>query len=275
LRKKAKIQLLPSKTRNQFNPGEFPHIMALSPEKEVANATHHNLPWSSSNDMSARARNQAVSLAVGAAFIPARTTSPATQRPSPAAAAATKAYEARATPGAGIGTFAVRAIPKGTLILAELPLLRLAMPDYTQTDIEAAYVHLSALDRARFDALHSVHGLTQQQSPKDRFLGFDSASARAQTQQWDAWRARTARARSVTSTFLANAMGSGAGAAVFAEASRFNHSCVPNASFYWDGDRGEEQIRAVRDIKAGEVRKEREGKEFFVRLSLAGCDISG
>jgi hypothetical protein len=163
-------------------------------------------------------------------------------------------FRALRTTSKGIATFATSDIAKGTLILAEKPLIRLGYRDYTTANIEEAYNGLSTADKAAFDALHSVHNLDQQ-SPRERFTRF--ARPKDEEQQWDIWRARTSRTRSLTSVFVTNAMTTGEGAAVFEQASRINHSCIPNATFYWDDEKFEEQIRAVRTIREGEVSDER------------------
>lgn len=64
--------------------------------------------------------------------------------------------------------------------------------------------------------------------------------------------ARTAKEPSTLSIFMTNAMGCENGGAVFETASRFNHSCIPNAYFSWSKANGVEQIYAIRDIEAGE-----------------------
>lgn len=51
---------------------------------------------------------------------------------------------------------------------------------------------------------------------------------------------------------MTNAMECEKGAAVFEIASRFNHSCVPNACFAWNEKLGVETVYAIKDIAAGE-----------------------
>lgn len=50
---------------------------------------------------------------------------------------------------------------------------------------------------------------------------------------------------------MTNAMECEQGAAVFEVASRFNHSCVPNACFAWNEKLGVETIYAIKDISVG------------------------
>lgn len=47
-------------------------------------------------------------------------------------------------------------------------------------------------------------------------------------------------------------MEQGAGAAVFPNAARFNHSCVPNACFAWNEAIGRETVHVMRDVGVGE-----------------------
>lgn len=51
---------------------------------------------------------------------------------------------------------------------------------------------------------------------------------------------------------MTNAMECQAGAAIFEFASRFNHSCIPNAFFSWNSIKNEERIYASRAIETGE-----------------------
>ena len=47
--------------------------------------------------------------------------------------------------------------------------------------------------------------------------------------------------------------------------SMLNHSCCPNSEFHWDNERQEEELRAVRDIQAGE-----EILDCYLDLTLPG-----
>jgi hypothetical protein len=72
---------------------------------------------------------------------------------------------------------------------------------------------------------------------------------------WARLAARCAKEKSIVSIFFANSMSAGDdAAAVLYEASRVNHSCIPNASYVWSEDLGMERLRAVKDIEAGEER---------------------
>lgn len=44
----------------------------------------------------------------------------------------------------------------------------------------------------------------------------------------------------------------GAGTGICQDASRINHSCIPNAHFSWNANIGRETVHAVRDIRKGE-----------------------
>ena len=52
---------------------------------------------------------------------------------------------------------------------------------------------------------------------------------------------------------MTNAIEMGKGAAVYEITSRFNHSCVPNAFFTWNGRIQKETVHAIKDIAEGEV----------------------
>jgi hypothetical protein len=86
--------------------------------------------------------------------------------------------------------------------------------------------------------------------------------------------ARTGPSKTALSIFMTNAMECGNGAAVFEVAARFNHCCVPNAFFSWNGTKHEERIYAVKDVDVGEV-----SSEYFLwfvfLFRFCGCGEGG
>lgn len=160
-----------------------------------------------------------------------------------------KLYTIRHATDKGKGMFATTLIPRGTLILTETPIFRVPHGDYTPAIVHAEFDKLTNDAKQDFMALHSVHNLVMPHPTEKHPHLTGKAKAAAE----GAWAARCGREKTVYSIFLGNSMASNEGAAVFRECSRINHSCVPNCTFIWRMAEGREHIRAVKDIKAGEV----------------------
>jgi hypothetical protein len=135
-------------------------------------------------------------------------------------------YQQTEVPGKGIGVLATASIPIGTLIIAETPLLTIPSTIPTaqalNSYILAAIARLSGPQRAAFLSLHKVP-----------------------------WAGMTPF-HSIVKT---NGFGVGDGGTetgVFEICSRFNHSCVPNASFVWNVYSRKMEVRAVEEIEEGE-----------------------
>lgn len=154
-------------------------------------------------------------------------------------------------PGKGIGVFATHDIPCGHRILAEKPLMQIDKVYYMQADAETAYKKLSDDDKKTFMTLASAHG----QDPKNYGRRPDAiyVSSSDLSRSEEQCEARIATEKSVLSICMTNAMTHPGGASIFELASRFNHDCIPNASFAWNEKLGAETIHATRDIKKGEV----------------------
>lgn len=74
--------------------------------------------------------------------------------------------------------------------------------------------------------------------------------------------ARVGKEPSLLSIFQNNCMEMGKGAGIFPNAARFNHSCVPNASFNWNQNIQRETIHIIHDVKAGD------------EITLSYCDMT-
>jgi hypothetical protein len=160
-----------------------------------------------------------------------------------------KLYAIRHSNGKGKGVFATVPIPRGTLILAETPIFRIPHGGYTPAIVHAVFDKLTNDAKQDFMALNSVHNLVMPH-PSEKHPNLTGVAKEAAE---GAWAARCGREKGIYSIFLGNSMTSNEGAAVFRECSRINHSCVPNCTFIWRTAEGREHIRAVQDIKAGEV----------------------
>jgi len=164
----------------------------------------------------------------------------------------------KSVPNKGYGCFALKSIPRGTRILADEPLIYVKEQAYYRADIEREFEKLSAADKKLFFSLYSAHNQDPDAWPKEIH---ETVSSRERQRIQEQQEARFSDKPTVTSIFQTNCMPKDTGAAVFPHASRFNHSCNPNATFTWNPAIGKETIHAVRDIKPGE------------EITLAYCDI--
>jgi hypothetical protein len=128
----------------------------------------------------------------------------------------TKLYIVRPSPGEGLGCFSTSPIPAGTLILAETPLFNVREPR-TNAAVIYAFTRLSAFDQGQYLKLHAR----------------------------DPSKENTAR---VIDIFNSNAWQTGPRTSICPSAARFNHSCVPNASFAWNSRRSQITVYTIMDI---------------------------
>ena len=159
-------------------------------------------------------------------------------------------FEVKVTGSKGVGVFATALLTPGTLILSEKVLLRIDKSYYMQSDIETAFAALSPDQQEIYLSLSSAHGQDPKRYPRRIHPSVDAVERQRIQEQH---KARTAASKSVLSVFMTNAIECGRGAAVFATASRFNHSCVPNAFFAWNDKLGVETIYATKHIACDEV----------------------
>jgi hypothetical protein len=115
-------------------------------------------------------------------------------------------FEIKPIKGKGKGVLATQAIPRGTLIMAETPVVRVRA-NFTSAQAQQAYASLTPANKIIVDSMKSpvgdgMHGLIRSHAIP---LG-DQA-------EWGA---------------------------LFANVCFANHSCVPNANYYWDERQGKE-----------------------------------
>jgi hypothetical protein len=122
------------------------------------------------------------------------------------------------SPIGGLGIFTLTSITPGTLLLSETPLLTVREPR-TPASVTTAFTHLTPPQQALYLTLHA-------QDP--------DADTHAR----------------VVDIFNSNAWQTGSSTSLLAHAARFNHACVPNATFAWDARRGIATVRAVAPIPA-------------------------
>ena len=135
-------------------------------------------------------------------------------------------YTIKASPGKGLGMFAAANIRKGTRILEEKPFFSLAeRPELSESDVYAldevseAFGRLSVGDQVKYLSLHCPE---------------------------------RSNCSILVSIYEANCYEMGSGACICLDASRINHSCIPNAHFSWNTNIERETLHAVKDILKGE-----------------------
>jgi hypothetical protein len=130
-----------------------------------------------------------------------------------------------------------------------MPLLSVSIWHYLAEDIAAAFSTLTPSQQALYYTLHSGHGQPLSAWPSKIDPDVTGRELQRIQEQHDA---RTGASASIISIFQTNCMEMGSGAAVFPNAARFNHSCVPNACFTWNEGIERETIHTMRDVKKGE-----------------------
>ena len=135
-------------------------------------------------------------------------------------------YIIRPSPGKGLGMFAAKLIQQGTRILAEKPFFTLAeIPEvsaedsYAPNDITKAFHRLPASEQHKFTSLHCPE---------------------------------RSDCNIIVRIYEANCFEMGAGTCICLDASRINHSCVPNAHYSWNSNIEQETVHAVKNIPKGE-----------------------
>lgn len=135
-------------------------------------------------------------------------------------------YYIKASPGKGLGMFATRDIRKGTRILSEKPFFTLSnrpriseSDPYAPNDISKAFDRLPASEQRKFMGLHC---------PKRPGCSLG------------------------VSIYEANCFEMGSGTCICLDASRINHSCVPNAHYSWNSSIQRQTLHAVKDISKDE-----------------------
>lgn len=144
-------------------------------------------------------------------------------------------WDARPSPGKGIGVYATRTLEPGDVVLSEPPIISLTPPEFQDgvaypldditTILQYAFDALSSSQQADVMSLHAH--MTPQDKPGDELV----------------------------SILRSNAYVTGNSLGLFPKGARINHSCRPNTSQYWDPSTGRRIVYANRRIE--------EGEEFF------------
>ncbi|CAO2650911.1 Nn.00g092080.m01.CDS01 [Neocucurbitaria sp. VM-36] len=127
-------------------------------------------------------------------------------------------YTVFPSPGEGLGCFSTALITAGTLILAETPLFSVPEPR-TNALVITAFSNLTESQKEEYLTLHTV-------DPK----------VRGDAQVVDVFNSNAWQTESCTS--------------ICPLAARFNHSCIPNASFAWNSRLSQITVHAIVPIPA-------------------------
>ncbi|KAK1913332.1 hypothetical protein P3342_005268 [Pyrenophora teres f. teres] len=146
-------------------------------------------------------------------------------------------YTIRASPGEGLGCFATTCISPGTLILSEAPLFAVREPR-TNSAVISAFADLDHLQQELYLTLYAQNTAAE-------------GDAR------------------VIDIFNSNAWQTGSCTSICPLAARFNHSCVPNASFAWNSRTSQITVHAIVAIPAGEAR----GIWFICSCGACSSDV--
>lgn len=177
-------------------------------------------------------------------------------------------FKIRPTPHKGLGLFATSAIPRGTRILSETPLLSLS---HTQ-DSSQIYVASTLITVKAREALLALSSHTTRESRIIRSVQAAIAISKisildlikgknksVRSQRKTSWLERFRQHQNITNVFRSNAFNIGhrsEGApyhqAVFFTISRINHSCIPNAQANFHPTLQTFNVHAIRDIEVDE-----------------------
>jgi len=142
-------------------------------------------------------------------------------------------YIVKPSSGKGLGLFAAHDLAVGDIVMRETPPIKINPPDIVRG---AGYPMsaITALVRQEFEALstanqNEVMSLTYHATPKDE-----------------------ATMDKLGIIFRTNAYNSGTEIGLFPKIARINHSCRPNASYYWSEKLNKRIVYATRKIEAGE-----------------------
>ncbi|KAL9075651.1 MAG: hypothetical protein Q9161_001403 [Pseudevernia consocians] len=135
-------------------------------------------------------------------------------------------YTIKSSPGKGLGMFTTKDIAKGTRILAEKPFFSLTeeavvseSDPYAPNDVSKAFDRLPASEKLKYLGLHC---------PERPGCSL------------------------ILSIYEANCFEMGSGTCIYLDASRINHSCMPNAYYSWNSSIERVTLHAVKDIAEGE-----------------------
>lgn len=147
-------------------------------------------------------------------------------------------YTVAPSPGKGLGVFAAHNLELGTIIMREAPILTITpataqdvlsstSPPTISQLVHAEYARLSEVEK------HAILELTYSVLPADleKYNG---------------------KLDILGLIFRNNAYNTGDSIGLFPRIARINHSCKPNAAYYWNEKQRRRMVYATREIEAGE-----------------------
>ena len=164
-------------------------------------------------------------------------------------------YKEEKVVGKGLGCIATKSIKRGSLVLREAP--QLVHPEITndgssflkREDYEAcikAFLEMSKEDKENYLKLHNK--FKSDQSNWSSVTKQQSVALLKLTQEMPLPNISQMRAFEVVAIKITNGFHNG----VCLKMSRFNHSCRPNAQYFWNIDTNTRDVRALRKIEKGE-----------------------
>ena len=164
-------------------------------------------------------------------------------------------YKEEKLVGKGLGCIATKSIKRGSLVLREAP--QLVHPEITndgssflkREDYEVcikAFMEMSKEDQENYLKLHNK--FKSNQSNWSSIMKQQHADLLELTNKMSLPNISQMRAFEVMAIKITNGFHNG----VCLKMSRFNHSCRPNAQYFWNIDTNTRDVRALRKIEKGE-----------------------
>ena len=164
-------------------------------------------------------------------------------------------YKVEKVAGKGVGCVAVKEIKKGSLVLREAPQMLYPDMDGVRTVEESfrhievvikAFMEMSVEDQESFLDLHNKFDDDKTNWSDGMGKQFTALSRSADQMTFP--NISQEKALKVMAIVGTNGFHNG----VCLKMSRFNHSCRPNAQYFWNVDTNTRDVRALRKIKRGE-----------------------
>jgi hypothetical protein len=142
-------------------------------------------------------------------------------------------YVVEHSKGKGLGVFAAHDLDVGDIVMRETPPLKIVPPEFVKgTGYPMSEV--TKLVRAEFDTLSTIE--------QEEIMSLTYHATAVEEATMD----------KLGIIFRTNAYNSGTDIGLFPKIARINHSCRPNASYYWSGIMNKRIVYATRKIAKGE-----------------------
>ena len=203
---------------------------------------------------------------------------------------ATNLYKEEKLPGKGIGCIALVDIKKGDIVLKETPqLLHPLIPEYpTHEETIRHYMHCvkAFIDMSKTDQKSYLELYNYFESDKS---AWSSDMEQKYLNRQNLVKVMPFPNKEETFNVIAIMDTNGFHNGLCLKMSRFNHSCRPNAQYFWNEDTNKRDLRTLRNIKEGEeitvsyspdlvgLREERRARlkeDFFFDCNCGACDLT-